>query len=196
MTPEKIKLSALLDKLLEACGDKDTVSLKDMVAVFGVRAYGPLLFMFALPNALPSIPGLMAILGLPLVFLSVQMMMGSVPWLPEFIARQSLKKSSVEAVRNKAYPWLLKADKVVRPRMLVMTRPRVERILGAIVLILSLSVFTPIPFTNMLPAIAICLIAIGVLERDGLWIIIGILLGVAALTISISVLSAIFGVFM
>lgn len=188
----KTKLSALLDKLLDAHPDQARISLRDMINVFGVRAYGPLLLMFALPNAIPSIPGLMAILGIPLLFLSVQMILGYVPWLPDILARQSLKRSSLISLRNRVYPWLVKADKIVRPRWLWMSSQKVERLLGVFIFLLSLSVFTPIPFTNMLPALSICVIAVGLLERDGLWLLAGLMLGTTAGIITLSILRAIF----
>jgi hypothetical protein len=51
-----------------------------------------------------------------------------------------------------------------------------------------LSVFTPIPFTNFLPAVAICIMAIGVLERDGIWILVGVLVGTVGMTLTVSII--------
>ena len=57
--------------------------------------------------------------------------------------------------------------------------PPAEYLVGGVCLLLSLIVFLPIPLGNMLPALAICLLALGILERDGLWVLAG-LLGAAA----------------
>ena len=192
MGVEKKKLSQLLDILIEGHQEQKRLSIGEMIHFFGVRAYGPLLFVFALPNAIPSIPGLLAILGAPLVFLSVQMMLGRVPWVPDIVSRQSIDLRSLISVRNKVKPWLLRMDKIVHPRLLWMTSSWRERVLGGIVFLLSLSVFTPVPFTNMIPALSICFVSIGVLERDGLWLIFGFLLGILGATITVSVLMAIF----
>lgn len=53
--------------------------------------------------------------------------------------------------------------------------------LGALCLILSLVLMLPIPFGNLMPALAICIIALGILERDGYWILAGLVISVAAL---------------
>ena len=50
-------------------------------------------------------------------------------------------------------------------------------------LALAIVLALPIPLGNMLPAFAISLMALGVLERDGLWVIIGVLVGVFSLVI-------------
>ncbi len=62
-----------------------------------------------------------------------------------------------------------------------------EKLLGALALILAVVVTLPIPLGNMLPAFAICLIALGVLERDGLWAGLGVVVGLAALLLSATV---------
>lgn len=187
----KIRLSEILDKILDEKAGQERISLKDMIDVLGVRAYGSLLLLFAIPNSVPSIPGLMAILGAPLVLLAIQMMLGMSPWLPDILSRQGVSYASIVNLRSKVKPTLLKADKVVHPRLLFLSKPGFERVLGAFIFILSLSVFTPLPFTNLLPAWAICVMAIGVLERDGIWIIGGILLGIIALFVVTSVMTAI-----
>jgi hypothetical protein len=187
---EKVRLSQILDRVLDAKKGQDKISLKDMIDVLGVRAYGSLLLLFSIPNAVPSIPGLMAVLGAPLVLLSIQMMLGMTPWLPDFLSRQGVSYKSVETLRNRVRPALLRADKVVRHRWLWLTKPGFERILGAFIFVLSLSVLTPIPFTNLLPAWAICIMSIGVLERDGIWIVFGVAFGIFALFVTVGVLGA------
>ena len=52
--------------------------------------------------------------------------------------------------------------------------------MGAVCLLLSLILVLPIPFGNMLPSLAICIIALGMLERDGAWILGGLVSAVVA----------------
>ena len=69
----------------------DRVKVADLVGAMGDRAFGPLLFVFALPNILPAPPGTSGVLAIPLVFLAIQLMFGRKPWLPGFIASRSVK---------------------------------------------------------------------------------------------------------
>ena len=55
---------------------------------------------------------------------------------------------------------------------------------------LSIILLLPIPLGNMLPALAIALIALGVLERDGVWVLGGIAVGGGSIFVVAGVLYA------
>jgi len=173
-----------LSQMLEAIGaddSRETISFGDLLTALHGRAFGALMIIFAFPNILPSPPGLAGVLGLPLVFLSAQMMLGRLPWLPDFIARRSLPRASFAAFFVRATPWLARAERLLRHRMAPLTSAPAQKVVGLVCLILSLVLILPIPLGNMLPSIAICLFALGVLERDGAWIIGGMLFSIFAL---------------
>jgi hypothetical protein len=180
---DRARLSDLLDDLLAARPDDPHITLREAVEHLGVRAYGPLLLIFALPNAIPNVPGLSSLFGLPLLFFAVQMALGRTPWLPAFLADRGLARSTLQSVSDKARPWLARADKAVRPRLLPLSSPTAERVLGVYVFILAFAIALPAPLTNMFPSWAIAAIAIGILDRDGVWIAGGALWGLVALGI-------------
>lgn len=62
--------------------------------------------------------------------------------------------------------------------------------IGAFCLVLAAVLALPIPLGNMLPALAICLIVLGVLERDGLWVLIGTATGLVSLVVVAGVVYA------
>src|SRR5215217_2689319 len=119
----------------------------------------------------------------PLIFLSFQLMIGRRPWLPRIITDRSLSRVDFEKVIDLAAPWLAKAERLMRPRFPFLAKPPVEYIVGAICLLLSIILFLPIPLGNMLPAFTICILALGILERDGVWIGIGVACAIAAVVI-------------
>ena len=130
---------------------------------------------------LPAPPGLSGVLGLPLLYLSVQMMLGRVPWLPSFIGDRSMPRDRFAQLVERLGPWLARAERLLRPRWSLLVSHRAERVLGALCLILAAVLALPIPFGNMLPALAICLLALGILERDGVWVAAGMVVGVASI---------------
>ncbi|PTE18600.1 hypothetical protein C5F48_23620, partial [Cereibacter changlensis JA139] len=91
---------------LAADTNRDRVSVSDVVKVMDARAFGALLLLFALPNVLPMPPGTSGILGLPLVYLSAQMMLGQSPWLPRFIASRSVARGDFAGLVARASPLL------------------------------------------------------------------------------------------
>ena len=176
----RLRLSDLLNRIVND-ESRPTITIGDLLREMDGRAFGALMLIFAFPNALPAPPGLAAFLGLPLIYLSSQMMLGRMPWLPPFIDNRSLTRENFKSLIDRANPVLKRAEKLMRQRLSFLTSPIAEKVLGALFLLLSLVLILPIPFGNMLPALAICVLALGVLERDGAWILAGLAVSVAAM---------------
>lgn len=173
------RLSDILREIVDQ-GDSSHITVGDLLRSMDGRAFGALLLIFAFPNVLPAPPGLAAFLGLPLLYLSAQMMLGRMPWLPPFIDKRSLSRENFRALIDRGNPILARVEKLLAQRLSVLTSEPAERILGALCLILSLVLMLPIPFGNLMPALAICVVALGILERDGYWILAGLVVSVAA----------------
>lgn len=183
-TPKR--LSAILSEIA-ADTSRDEITLGDLMHLMEGRARAALIFLFAFPNVLPAPPGLSALLGLPLLYLTAQMMLGRVPWLPKVITGRGVSPTVFAGLIARAAPLLARAERMLRPRLSWAVSHRAEKLLGGFALVLAMVVTLPIPFGNMLPAFAICLIALGVLERDGLWAGLGVAVGTGALALSATV---------
>lgn len=166
--------------LLELAHDssRPRVSIRHLFDALDDRALAALMFLFAIPNVLPVPPGVSGMLGIPLIFLAIQLTLNQVPWLPAVIADRSLARSDFQILVRKIVPWLLKAERLLRPRLLQLTSACMERLLGGLCILLAIVLALPIPLGNTLPALAISVIALGILERDGYWVVAG--LGIAA----------------
>jgi hypothetical protein len=165
-------LSVVLFRLAHE-GDSGRVSIGNLLAALGDRALAALMFVFAVPNVMPTPPGFSAVLGAPLIFLAAQLMLGMRPWLPGVITRRSLARDDLQTLVRRIRPWLARAETLLRPRWSGLTRPPVEYAIGLLCLVLAILLSLPIPLGNTLPALAISVLALGVLERDGLWVIAG-----------------------
>ncbi len=160
----------------------DRVAVSELLATMGDRAPAALVLLFALPNVLPMPPGTSAVLGAPLLFLTVQLALGSKPWLPRAIARRSFARAHLAAAMRRVASWLLDSDRT-RPRLAWLAAPLSVRLVGALCSVLALVVLLPIPFGNMPPALAISLCAYGILRCDGRWILAGVATGAASLAL-------------
>jgi hypothetical protein len=174
--------AALSDVLQALAHDesRDRISVSDLLAALGDRALAALLFVFAVPNVLPVPPGTSSLLGAPLVFLAAQLAFGLRPWLPSVIASRSMSRSDFATLVRRIGPWLGRAERLLRPRAVLLALPPMEYLVGLVCLLLSVVLVLPVPLGNMLPALAISLLALGVLERDGLWILAGLVSAVAS----------------
>ena len=185
----KQRLSAFL---LEIAADesRDRLSVADFLTLLKGRAIAALMLIFALPNAVPSPPGTSGILGVPLIYLAVQMMLGHRPWRPRFIADRSVSRTDFAAVISRSAPFLARAERFLSPRLAFLTTPVGVRLIGAACLVLALVLILPIPLANMLPAIAIAAMSLAVLERDGVWVIVGVMIGLMSLAVAWGVIWA------
>lgn len=174
--------AASVSQLLELIGARSAkkVSVADILEAFGDRAFGALMFVFAAPLVLPMPPGVSAILGAPLAFITAQWMLGRrTLWLPKAVLNRTMSMSDFRSLTGKLAPYLERIERRLRPRLTFMYNRVGDRVIGAVCFLLAIIVFLPIPFGNMLPSFAIAAFAIGAAERDGVAAIIG---WVAAIT--------------
>jgi hypothetical protein len=165
------------------------ISLGALRDALGDRGFGVLLFIFALPNLVPvNIPLLSAVLGLPLVLLAAQLTYGRhKPWFPRWLTGQSFSREGFANVVLRSLPYLEGAERLLRPRLAVLLSWTGERLIGLAILILALVLALPIPFANWLPACAIAIVGLAIVEKDGLAVLAGLAVGVASLFVAAAV---------
>ncbi len=192
-TSTQLHTSELLQNLLQQqSGDK--IQLGELVQQLGSRAFGPTLLICALPEALPlPVAGVSAIIGIPLLLFSAQLMLGfSAPRLPQWLAKREFKRKEFEKAVRHILRYLRRFERIIRPRWQFATTPLVERGLGALFLILAFVIMLPIPFGNMLPAIAIVVISLGLIEADGVLVVVGTIAALAILVVMASAIATLF----
>jgi len=164
--------------------DNNTIGL--LMDVMHERGFGILIFLFALPMAipLPVPPGINLLFSVPLLFLTFQQIYGArKPWLPKSIRNKTYNPQKMHQLIVKAEPWMDKLSYIIRPRLGWMTRNGVSYLIGVFGFLFALCVSIPIPMTNTVPSFAIMIMALGVLMRDGLAILFGMFLGCAWITL-------------
>jgi hypothetical protein len=182
---ETMGLTDILKKIHKDT-DSDNLKVGEVVKTLEHRGYGALLLAPALLTVMPTggIPGVPTITGILTFFIAVQILAGKKsPWLPEIIAKRSIKKEKFEKARKKMEPYTKKFDHLIKPRLEILSKGIGARVVAALCTILAL--FLPpleiVPFAAMLPALAIALLAVGLSAHDGVVILIGFFVAVAGL---------------
>ena len=185
---ENEAISDVLNRVLEQGGE--TISVDELVQVFGHRAFGALLFIFSAPNfVLPLPPGSSTILSVPLVLISAQIVLGmQKPWVPRFVGKRQLSRTALRKGFSKVMPRLRKVETFSRPRWGILFGPVQDRLIGLVCLLLSLILILPIVFGNVLPGASVSAFGLSLTQRDGVLAMIGFLLTTAS--IAVLVLSA------
>ncbi len=165
----------------------DYVTLGELLHALHERGFGLLMLVLVLPNCVPFPlpPGLSTVLSLPLLFLSTQMIMGlDAPWLPSWLARKRIGRKSLAKIVKLANPRLKKIELFLRPRLFFVSTRTGEKLLGAFWFLFSISIAIPLPMTNFVPGVGIMVSALGLLSKDGVIILLGILIGIGGLILT------------
>lgn len=185
--PARLRASELIDEFLDH-EHGERIALGDLVALLGDRAFGALLLILSIPNVLP-VPGLSTATGVPMLLIGAQMAAGRPqPWLPRRLAAVTMDRERFLAVMRRARPWIRRIEHRLAARLPLLTSPPAERLLGLAIAILAGVLALPIVFGNQPPAFAIALIALGLIERDGAFVLAGLLAGLLAVAIVAAVL--------
>ncbi len=181
-TPERT--SEVLATL--AHGEGERVTFGEILLGLRHRAAGFATLIFSLPCCLPMPPGIPTVCGVALVIIALNLIaMRRRLWLPAAIARKSVARSDLNRMVVWATPLMRPLERYCRPRLPFVTESVGKVLVGLVVLVLGFIMILPIPFVgNMPPAIAASVIALGMTERDGLIVVIGLVVSIAAVVVA------------
>lgn len=156
-------------------------TIHELVTALAERSFGLILLLMALPNALllTTIPGISAVLGVIMGFASVQMILRlPMIWLPEKIRTQKFSKDHFEKIVTLSSKALNYLQPLLKPRLQKLSSPQWEPYLGVVGLINSLWITLPLPFGNLFPGIGMLLLSLGMIAKDGYFILAGIIVSI------------------
>jgi hypothetical protein len=177
-TPTSVALSRLLDQAREP-----RVPLAWLIEQLGRRSFG---LTFLVMGMVALLPGASTLVGVLLAWPAVQLLLGhDVTALPRVIARRQVGVDRLTRVIALLKPRLEALERLIRPRWPELFGVA-RRITGLVMLLLGLTMISPLPFSHVVPALAIMLLAVAYLEEDGLALLVALAgaLGSLALTVA------------
>lgn len=170
--------------------DQDTYSLNKVVSILEENVFGFLLLILAIPSALP-IPavGYSVPFGILIVTIGSQLLIGRQKlYLPKKLSEKEFKSPSDKA-KTRLIKFLNFFENLSRPRLKLVSSSRAGAfLLGLFIILCGISMIIPIPGTNTIPAFAIFILSIALLEEDGLFGILGILAAIIGIAVTVSIL--------
>ena len=155
-------------------------TLKQIMDRLDERAFGAALFMLALPCCIPFLYIVPQIVALPMMAFAAQMAVGrEEPWLPAKLAARRIDKEGLANTARGGRKWFGWVETFAKPRLTFLTGKGPERIIGLFLVVFCASILTPLPMTNTVPGFAVALASFGLIQRDGLLVIAGLILGSA-----------------
>jgi len=159
------------------------ISIGELMSRIAERGFGMLLVLLALPTLFPVLPpGSAATIGLIYTIIGVQMLLGrKYPWLPQRVRNYRLSENTAHKLRERGVGFFKTLERFSRARWMFMETPLMLRLVALTVVLMGFILFTPLPFMNTLPAFAVMLLGAGLLNRDGIFLLAGLLLSFSLL---------------
>jgi hypothetical protein len=169
-----------------AHGEGARVTFGEILLGLRHRAFGFATLVFSLPCCLPMPPGIPTICGIALGVIALNLIaMRRRLWLPAAIADKTVARTDLKRVVSWATPLMRRLERYCKPRLPIVTESVGKVLVGLVIFVLGAIMILPIPLLgNMPPAFAASVIAIGMTERDGLIVLIGLFVSVAAVAIA------------
>lgn len=161
----------------------------DLVRALQERGYGLLILFLTLPNGVPgpAIPGLSTITGLPALIFALEAATGRrEPRLPKFAGRQRLNRYRVIRHLERVRPYILNIESKMTNRLNWLVE--LKHLNFTLCAIFSLVLAIPIPFGNLVTAWSVIVLSLGMVSKDGLFILAGIIFGIVATIWNIALL--------
>ena len=159
----------------------ERVSMRTMAQAHGPEAHGTLLVLLAMPCLLP-VPGVGTVLGLGMAALAIGMWRGHcAPCLPQRVAELELPRHWAQRVLVGLASAYALAGRHARARLSHLAFAGRRSATALTVGLMATIVVMPIPFGNLLPALALVFIGLGLVFRDGVAVAVGLLVSGVAL---------------
>jgi hypothetical protein len=180
-----VSLGTLLAQTSESVKGR-TISLGELLELIGEQ--GLLLFciILTLPFMLPvSIPGVSTLFGMVIILIGLGITLNRIPWIPQRLMQRTIEDKQLLPVLDKGVELFSKVESFLKPRLTMLSEGALMNTVNGLVLTFAgfLLIFplSLIPFSNTLPALAILLLAVGIAQRDGLFILGGYIMTIATL---------------
>ena len=174
-----MKLSQILSQLLVEYADRP-LPLSVLLKKVGNSGFGTISGILTMPMLIPlpiPLAGFSALVGSGIILAGCQLALGyERPYLPQRIARIELSPAASQKILKNINRLLQPLERMSRHRFSRFSNSWWGcRITGVCLAwdALLMSLPLPIPLTNLVPAYTILFLAIGLLEFDGLFILIG-----------------------
>ncbi|MBE7731846.1 exopolysaccharide biosynthesis protein [Devosia faecipullorum] len=172
--------------------DAPRLSFDRLIEAMGRHSHRLVILVLTLLNMIPGPPGFGGTIAWTTFAVALFMVLGRPIRLPAVIGDRKLPlglllKASEQVARVTAI-----IARFSRPRLRWLTGAAATLPYGVFTMILSVFMTLPIPFINAIPNIGLCIIAFSMLNRDGLGVVIGLVICTMGLLVAGALLTGVF----
>lgn len=177
-----LPLSVRLARLVEGSEAAEGMTLNQLMVRTEGRGFFLIMVFASLPFVIPvSLPGLSTFMGLIIGVLGGRLALGKPPRLPRLLGERLLKPRTTQKMLKASTRFLRFLEKLIRPRRTKWLSTKTAMLVnGLLIVFMALLLALPVPpvvlFTNSLPSYAVILLAVSIMEEDGVTIWLGYLM--------------------
>lgn len=161
------------------------ISVGWLIEQLGERSFGLTFFLIAL---FALVPGASAVMGVLIAWPAIQLILGhDAPILPGLFERRTIATDKLTFAVRLLTPRLRRVETLIRPRWHTVFRAA-RQLTGVLMLLLGLTLIFPFPFSHVVPALVIMLLALAYLEEDGIALLISLMAALMSLAITAAAL--------
>lgn len=177
-----------LSQVLTALADEpeERITLRSILALLSDRSFAVIVVLLGLPNCLPMPPPIPTISAVLLVLVAAQIAARRAePWFPRAVLKGSVASADLRRAVGRALPVVNLLERWSRPRWRLFGN-RTGALLSALLLFtMALGMLTAAPLIGQVPyGLAVCLIGLGQVERDGMLVMSGFVIGIIGAALS------------
>jgi len=189
----KSDITGVLDSSVDEAQDNSDgqeMNVGDVLDAIENRGFGPLILIPAIISASPAgaIPGMSMIIGGLIFLIALQMLFrADHPWVPQRLEKFSFRRKRLEQGIESIRPWIRRVDRLVSTRLELLAVGPMHYVLAIVVMVLALTYFPLafVPWAVFIPSCANILLAIGLTARDGVFVILGLIVSAGAIAVMV-----------
>jgi len=157
------------------------VSVGWLISELGERSFGLTLLVMAI---IALMPGASTLVGVLIAWPAIQLMLGhDKALLPPVLARREISVDRLARLIAVVVPRLAWVERLVHPRSPALFETT-RRMTGTAMLLLGLTLVSPVPFSHIVPALVIMMLALAYLEEDGLALLLALFAALGSLAVT------------
>lgn len=150
----------------------ETVTVRELMAAVGRRAYGPVILLlgFIAISPLTIIPGSNWFVASLILIFALQILIGRhTPWMPKSALDFSFSRDLLVKGAAGAEKYAYMVDALVKPRLTFLTAPPFVQLVALVCIAAALLTFPMglIPLGPLLPSLTVLLLGLALTARDG-----------------------------
>jgi hypothetical protein len=172
--PLKTIVANVLDRIRGIADDPaGRMTCNGLIEIIGPNSHILAILVFSALNLLPGPPGYSVVIGLAIMAFAVMMLVEKPLRLWHFVGEREIPLSILVKLLEFLAAFTRFITKFSSPRVPALTAAGLLPLIAIMAFIFGVAMLVPIPFTNTLPSLGLAVICVGLLNRDGLAVLMG-----------------------